>query len=139
MTDLPSPSAGSPGRHPLFDDGRALDWYTRLDDATSAAAASGRRIFVLVGGRRCQGTRMLVEKCLAKAEIADEVRRDFVALAADAAALEPAVEALLGSLPKREPTPVCIYLTVEGRVAYSTIGGRSPAVLLSELLEGHTR
>jgi hypothetical protein len=123
------------GRHPHFEDRRALWWHDRLADALAAAREKKLRVLVQIGRRSCGGSRALVEKNLAKDEIAEFASAHFVTLAADADALEPELAALVATLPKREPTPLCIYLSSDGRVLLSTAGGRPAAVLLNDLVE----
>lgn len=129
----------TPRPHPFFDDKRNVVWYEHLADATAAARDAGKRVFLLAGGPRCAGTRALVERSVSKEEIADYLNAHFVAVAVDPAAAEPDVAALLQSLPRREPTPLCVYLTAEGRVVHGTAGGRPPAVLLTDMLEAMNR
>jgi hypothetical protein len=123
------------GRHPYFLDRHAVYWHTRLADALAAATAAGKKVFVLHGRKRCEGSRALVEKTIVKAEVNELLNEHFACMAADADAADPDVEALLPSLPKREPTPVCLYLDAAGRVLHSTAGGRPAAVLMRDMLE----
>jgi hypothetical protein len=123
--------------HPHF--ASEIVWHARLADALAEARASGKRVFVAHGGARCAGTRALVEKVLAKDEIAEYVAANYVAVASDVAAPDPDVAALLAQIPKREPTPVCIYLDASGKLLSSTAGGRPPAVLLNDLVFAHAR
>jgi len=129
----------SDGRHPWFIDRAATTWRTRLDDALADAAQSGRRAFVLMARATSGGSRALVEKTIAKEEIAEYLNRHFVAVAADADAPDPTLAALLPSLPKRDPTPLCVYLAPDGRVLLSTAGGRPAAVFLNDLIEAHSK
>lgn len=129
----------TPRPHPFFDDKRNVAWFERLPDAIEVARAEGKRVFLLAGGPRCAGTRSLVERSVSKEEIADYLNAHFVAVTVDPAAAEPDVTALLAALPRREPTPLCVYLTVEGRVVHATAGGRPPAVLLTDMLEATNR
>src|SRR4051812_4150071 len=124
-------------QHPWFSSG--LSWHTGLDAAIAEAAAAGKRLFVVVGRHTCAGTRALVERTLAKEELEEFVREKFVIVSADADALEPRVAELFATLPVRAPTPVAMYLAVDGRVLMSTAGGRPPAVLLNDMLNATTR
>src|SRR3954469_5160169 len=126
----------SPGRHPFFDDRHAVSWHRDLAAALAEAGASGKRVLVVHGGEKCGGTRALVERTITKQEIAEFLGEKFVAVASDPAAPDPAIAALVAALPKREPTPVCVYLAADGHVVYSTVGARPPAVRLNEMLEG---
>jgi hypothetical protein len=123
--------------HPYFVSG--LDWQIQLADALDAARAQGKRVFVAWGHRFCSGTRALVERTLAKEEVAEMLARHFIALAGDVDAPAPGLDALLAGLPKREPTPVCIYLDSDGKVLASTAGGRPAAVLLNDMLGAISR
>jgi hypothetical protein len=123
--------------HPHF--ASALSWHRRLADALAEARVSGRRIFVQHGQARCAASRAMVEKVLAKDELAEYVAANYVLCASDALAPEPEVAALLAALPKREPTPVCLYLDATGRLLSSTAGGRPAAVLLNDLVLAHAR
>jgi len=38
--------------HPTFDDGGTLDWHTRFAEATAAARANGRLVFIEFGRAR---------------------------------------------------------------------------------------
>jgi hypothetical protein len=128
------------GQHPYFDDQRTARWHTDLGEALAAARGEGRRVLLLLGRRGCGGTRALVEKTLPKAEIAEFLRDHFVCLAVDGdAALAAPVDALLSQVPRREPTPVCVYLDEEGRPAHSTVGGRPAAVFLRDMTEAAAR
>ena len=118
--------------HPYFTSG--LDWHTDLAQALAEAKQRDVRVFVAHGHRFCSGTRALVERTLAKEEVAEMMVRHFVAVASDNDALHPEVAALLEKLPKREPTPVCLYLDSAGQLISSTAGGRPPAVLLNDML-----
>jgi len=121
------------GRHPYFTS--ALSWFGDLDEARAAAAERGKRILIAHGHKHCSGTRGLVERTLAKEELTEFMDQHFLAVASDSESPSPAVAALLASLPKREPTPVCIYLSASGRVLLSTAGGRPPAVLLNDMMQ----
>jgi uncharacterized protein DUF255 len=125
----------SDGRHPHFNDRRAVFWYRTLAEGLAEAARAERRVFVQVGRQSCGGSRALVEKTMLKDEIAEYVNAHFVAVAADADAPDPDVLALLPSLPRREPTPLCIYLAADSRVLHSTAGGRPAAVFLQDMTE----
>ncbi|MCU1283065.1 MAG: hypothetical protein JWM53_6611, partial [bacterium] len=85
------------------------------------------------------GTRALVERTLAKEELEQFVREKFVLVAADLDALEPRAAEIVAGLPVRAPTPLGVYLAVDGRVLASTAGGRPPAVLLNDMLNATTR
>src|SRR5256885_2032011 len=121
-------------RHPWFNDRASVGWHARIADAR-AAAREGQRLFVLVGRAGCGGTRALVERTIVKDEIAEFLNAHFAAVAADADAPDPDLAALLPSLPKREPTPLCLYLSRDGRRLLSTAGGRPAAVFLNDLVE----
>ena len=124
-------------QHPWFSS--ALFWHTDLDGAIAAATAAGQRLMLVVGRATCAGTRALVERTLAKEELEQFVREKLVLVAADADALAPRIAEMVGSLPVRAPTPLTIYLAVDGRVLVSTAGGRPPAVLLNDMLNATTR
>jgi Protein of unknown function, DUF255 len=117
--------------HPYFTSG--LDWQP-WESALAGAKAQNLRVFVAHGHRFCSGTRALIERTLAKEEVAEMMARHFVAVASDADQLHPEVAAILEKLPKREPTPVCVYLDSDGKVIASTAGGRPPAVILNDML-----
>jgi hypothetical protein len=119
-------------RHPWFVS--PLDWHAHLDEALAAARADGKRVFLLCGRASCGGSRALVERTLAKDEIAEYTAQHFVLMASDADAPAPEVAALVDGLAQKAPTPVCIYLDGDGRLLGSTAGGRPPAVLLNDLL-----
>lgn len=118
--------------HPWFTS--ALEFQPRLDDALGAAAAAGKRLFVVVGRAHCAGTRALVERTLAKEELEEFTRQKFVCVAADLDALEPRVAELVAAAPVKTPTPLCLYVAADGRLLASTAGGRPPAVLLNDML-----
>jgi hypothetical protein len=122
--------------HPYFTSG--LDWQP-WESALADAKAKKLRIFVAHGHRFCSGTRALIERTLSKEEVAEMMAKHFVAVASDADELRPEVAALLEKLPKREPTPVCIYLDADGHILASTAGGRPPAVLLNDMLGAISR
>jgi hypothetical protein len=124
-------------RHPYFSSG--LDWQVRLADALAEARARNLRVFVAHGQRFCNGTRALVERTLAKEEVEEMMAKHFVAVAGDAEALDADLAAILETLPKKEPTPVCIYLDADGKLLSSTAGGRPPAVLLNDMLGAISR
>ncbi len=125
------------GRHPWFVSG--LAWHTALDDALAEASAAGLRLLMVVGRATCAGTRALVERTLAKEELEEYTRGHFTLLAVDADAPEPRVAEMVSTLPVRAPTPLCVYLAVDGRVLLSTAGGRPPAVLLNDMLGAVSR
>jgi hypothetical protein len=110
-------------------------WHRRLDDALAQARAEERHLFILVGRLSCGGSRALVEKTVAKEEIAEYLGRHYVLVAADADAPEPAVAALVEQMAHRDRTPFCLYLASDGTLVHSTSGGRPPAVFLADLIE----
>src|SRR5438105_1898206 len=116
--DRPAEEPMADGLHPHFLDRRAVFWHAHLADALADAAAAGRQVFVQYGRKRCEGSRALVEKTIIKAEVSEFLGEHFTCLAADADAVEPAVEALVAALPRREPTPLCLYLDAAGRVLH---------------------
>jgi uncharacterized protein YyaL (SSP411 family) len=127
-------------QHPWFSS--ALSWRTTLDEAIAEATASGKRLMLVIGRATCGGTRALVERTLAKEELEEFTREKFVLVAADADAPEfgdPRVREIVEALPVKAPTPLIVYLTVDGRVLASTAGGRPPAVLLNDMLGATTR
>ena len=125
------------GQHPYFTSG--LSWHVHLADGLAEAREHGLRIFLQHGHRLCSGTRALVERTLAKEEVAEVMAKHFVCVASDADQLEPDVAALIAQLPRKEPTPLCIYLDGDGRLLTSTAGGRPPAVLLNDMLSATPR
>ena len=124
-----------PGPHPYFNDNRAAAWYTRLTDGLAAAQEAGRHVFVQIGRLPCGGSRALIEKVIPKEEIAEFLRDHFVCVGLSADDPDPALAALVAQLPKREPTPLCVYLAADGRPLHSTAGGRPPAVFLRDMTE----
>ncbi|MCU1279939.1 MAG: Thioredoxin-like [bacterium] len=127
-------------QHPWFSSG--LVWHTQLAPAIAEATAAGKRLMLVVGRATCAGTRALVERTLAKEELEEFVREKFVLVAVDADAPElgdPRIGEIFAALPVRAPTPVAIYLAVDGRALMSTAGGRPPAVLLNDMLNATTR
>src|SRR3954453_18910755 len=106
--------------HPYLTSG--LDWHPR-ESALADAKARNRRGFVAHGHRFCSGTRALIERTLAKEEVAEVMAKHFIAVASDSESPHPAIAGVLDKLPKREPTPVCIYLDGDGKVLISTAGG----------------
>jgi hypothetical protein len=119
-------------QHPWFTSG--LGWHMRLDEALADAQASGKRLMLVVGRATCAGTRALIERTLAKEEIEEFTREKFTLVAADLDALEPRAAEIVASVPVKAPTPLIIYVAVDGRVMGSTAGGRPPAVLLNDML-----
>jgi len=127
-------------QHPWFSS--ALVWRTNLDDAIAEATASGKRLMLVVGRATCGGTRALVERTLAKEELEEFTRDKFTLVAADADAADfgdPRVREIVASLPVKAPTPLIVYLSLDGRVLSSTAGGRPPAVLLNDMLGATTK
>jgi hypothetical protein len=118
--------------HPYFSSG--LSWQVHLADAMAEALPRDARILVVHGHRSCAGTRGLVERTMAKEEVEEMVTKHFITVASDSEQPEPELAALLAQLPRREPTPVCIYLDAGGKLLSSTAGGRPAAVLLNDLL-----
>jgi thioredoxin-related protein len=123
--------------HPWFSS--ALEWQGEIDGALAAAGVAGKRLMLVVGRATCAGTRALVERTLAKEELEEFVREKFTLVAADADALEPRARAIFDALPVKAPTPLIIYVAVDGRVLSSTAGGRPPAVLLNDMLGATSR
>jgi hypothetical protein len=125
--------------HPLFTS--PLRWHVRLADAVAAARESHRSVVVVHGSATCNGTRLMVERTMAKEEIVEFVEAGLVPLASRPEATEPEIEAMLATLPRRTPTPVLLYLAVDengARLVHSTVNGRAPAVLLNDMLDGTT-
>lgn len=128
-----------PGRHLYFDDRAAVAWYRRLEPGLAEAGANGRRVLIVVGRRDCGGTRALIEKIFPKQEISDELRAGFVCVCADVHDPEPAVRSLIEQAPRREPTPLCLYIDASGRLLHSTVAGRPAAVFLRDMTEALAR
>ncbi|HWE30526.1 MAG TPA: thioredoxin family protein [Polyangia bacterium] len=124
-------------QHPWFTS--ALRWRTTLDDAIADAQAANQRLMLVVGRATCGGTRALVERTLAKEELEEFTREKFTLVAADADSLEPRVREIVDALPVKAPTPLIVYLSLDGRVLSSTAGGRPPAVLLNDMLGATTK
>ena len=129
----------SDGRHPYFRVQGAERWFAHLAEAYTVAAASGRKVLVVYGRVTCAGSRALVEKTIMKEEIADHLNRHFVVVAGDAAGVDPDLQLIIDALPRHEPTPLCIYLTADGRRLHFTAGGRPAAVFLNDMLEATAR
>lgn len=128
-----------PGPHPYFNDNRAAQWYSRLDEGLAAARRDGRRVFVQIGRVPCGGSRALVEKVIPKEEIAEFLREHFVCVGLSADDPDPSIAALVARLPKREPTPLCVYLGPDGTPLHSTAGGRPAAVFLRDMTEAQAK
>jgi hypothetical protein len=118
--------------HPFLD--HPLRWSTTLDAAFAAARARNTAVMVVVGPERCVGTRAFVEKTLCKDEVVEMVAEGFEPLTL-VSIDDPSLEALVATLPKREPTPVCLYLSSKGELLLSTIGARPPAVVMNDMMQ----
>ena len=125
----------SSGAHPYLEVGKLVAWHASLDEALGEAAASKKRVLVIHGRATCGGTRALVEKTIAKEEIAEFLNAHFVGMAGDADHPDPALAEIISRLPRQAPTPLCIYLDPDRRVVHSTAGGRPPAVFLNDLTD----
>ena len=123
--------------HPWFTSG--LEWYSGLDEALAAAGAAHKKLMLVFGRAKCPGTRLLVERTLAKEEIEEYTSAHFIVLAADADTNEPRLAEVLAKLPVRTPTPLIAYLSTDARLLGSTAGGRPPAVLLNDMLGATSR
>lgn len=139
-----SAPAHEPARHLYFDDRAAVPWYHALSAALEQAALPADkplRVLVVFSRLDCGGSRALIERVFAKEEISEELRARFLCVCIDTRHLEahPQAQALFQSLPKREPTPVCMYLTPDARIVHSTAGGRPAAVFLRDLTEAFSR
>ena len=121
--------------HLHFDDRAAVDWHRALEPALAEAARDKKCVLVQVGRADCGGSRALIERVFPKEEIAETLRAGFVCVCADTETIEPPIEERLSALPRRAPTPVCMYLDPTGRILHSTVGGRPPAVFLRDLTE----
>ncbi len=125
-------------RHPFFD--QPSQWHTTIDSALARAAVDGnddrtaKAIFVVVGAERCVATRAFVEKTLCKDEVVELLEEGFIPVSV-VALEDPMLEAWQATLPKREPTPVCLYLSPRGALLLSTVGGRPPAVLMNDMMQ----
>jgi hypothetical protein len=127
------------GRHLHFDDRAAVTWHRSLAPALEEAALSGKCILVQLGRPDCGGSRALIERVLPKEEITEALRAGFVCVCQDTRDIDPPIADRLATLPRREPTPVCMFLDSSGRVVHSTIGGRPPAVFLRDLTEAESK
>ena len=125
------------GRHPHFVSPHL--WHTSLAEGLAAARESKQAVLLVVGRQSCGGSRALVEKAMAKEEIHEYLDAHYVCVASDADAPEPAVAALVARMAQHERTPLCLYLSADGKLMHSTSGGRPPAVFLSDLLEAPNR
>lgn len=123
------------GRHLHFDDRHAVIWHRSLAPALLEAARDGKCTLVHIGRPDCGGSRALIERVVIKEEITETLRAGFVCVCADASALEPDLAERFAALPRREPTPVLMFLDSTGQIVHSTIGGRPPAVFLRDLTE----
>lgn len=127
-------------RHPFFD--QPSQWHTSVDSALARAAvdegggggSKNKAIFVVVGAERCVATRAFVEKTLCKDEVVELLEQGFVPVSV-VSLDDPMLAAWQASLPKREPTPVCLYLSPRGALLLSTVGGRPPAVLMNDMMQ----
>lgn len=126
-------------RHLHFDDRRAVSWHHTLAPALEEAAQSGKCILVQLGRADCGGSRALIERVLPKEEITEALQAGFVCVCADINNPDAAIAERLATVPRREPTPVCMFLDSTGRVVHSTIGGRPPAVFLRDLTEAESK
>src|SRR5438094_57336 len=117
--------------HPFFRG--PISWHSKLEDALNEARQSHRIVLLAHCQAKCEGSRALVEKVLCKEELAEMIEKNFVPLASDSDHPDPEIAAILATLPKTAPTPVCVYLNSDGQVLKSTAGGRHPAVLLNDL------
>ena len=124
-------------QHPWFSS--ALLWHGDLDGAIAEATATGKRLMLVIGRPTCAGTRALVERTLAKEELEQFTREKLVLVSADADGADARVREIVAGLPVKAPTPLIVYLTVEGRVLSATAGGRPPAVLLNDMLGATTK
>ena len=127
------------GRHLHFDDRAAVSWHRSLAPALEEAGQAGKCILVQLGHKDCGGSRALVERVIPKEEITEALRAGFVCVCQDSANIDPPIAERLATLPRREPTPVCMFLDSSGRVVHSTIGGRPPAVFLRDLTEAESK
>lgn len=119
--------------HPHFRS--PIGWHATIAEARAQAVREGKRVLVQVGRGECGGSRALVEKTVAKEEIAEFLTGHFACAALDADALDADAAKLVAELPRREPTPLCIYLAADGRLVHATAGGRPAAVFLTDLIE----
>ncbi len=119
--------------HPHFTSG--LRWTTSFSEALSEAQSNHRAVFLVYGAADCQGTRGLIERTLSKEEVSEMVTARFVCLAAAPVDPPPEVSALVASLARNTPTPLCLYLDANGKLLHSTAGGRPAAVLINDMLE----
>jgi hypothetical protein len=123
--------------HPYFQS--TPIWHRDLEGALAEAAATGRRVFLVVGRIDCGGSRALVEKTISKEEIYDYLVERFVCVARDADALTDTERALVARMRNAERTPYCLYLDADGRLVLESGGGRPAAVFLNDLVEAATR
>ncbi len=121
-------------RHPFFD--QPSRWHTTIASARAETLGDGQRkaILVVVGAERCVATRSFVEKTLCKDEVIELLEEGFVPVCL-VSLEDPMLAEWLAKLPKREPTPVCLYLSPRGGLLLSTVGGRPPAVLMNDMLQ----
>lgn len=125
------------GRHPHFVSPHL--WHATLAAGLVAARDSKRAVLLVVGRQSCGGCRALVEKTIAKEEIHEYLDAHYVCVVGDADSPEPTVAALVGQMAQHDRTPLCLYLSADGKLLHSTSGGRPPAVFLSDLLEAPHR
>ena len=104
---------GTAGRHPHFIS--PLSWHTSVADGLVTARESARAVLLIVSRRSCGGSRALVEKTIGKEEIHEYLDSHYVCVAGDADAPEPAVAALVARMAQHDRTPLCLYLSAEGR------------------------
>ena len=101
--------------HPHFDDRGTLQWHTRFDDAKSAAAAEGKRVFIEMGRELCGNCRSLVTGVVPLPGVAEPLKEHFVALAADIDDLEaPLAELLMANMPDAMMLPFVVFTDAEG-------------------------
>jgi len=102
--------------HPHFDDRGTLQWHTRFADAKAAAQAQGKPIFIEMGRELCGNCRSLVTGVVPLPGVADTLKNDFVALAADIDDLEPPLaDLLMENMADAMMLPFVVFTDAEGK------------------------
>lgn len=112
--------------HPHFNDGGTLHWYTRWDDASAAARAEGKLVFVEMGRELCSQCRSLVQGVVPLPTIAPLLQEHFVALASDADAPEQPVIELAMQLENAMMLPFVFFADADGNFKGGSSGFVDP-------------
>lgn len=97
----------------------ALDWPSYYDEALAEAKKENKDVYLFIGSEYCRYCEKFEKEVLSQDEVIDRLKKSYVLVY-----LSRDIDDIPSHL-KTTPVPRHYFLTKEGEVIYTTIGGRS--------------